>query len=53
MALNHHSRLVYFSQRSGASFIDNVERGFRGSPETGEAGRGNYLSDARFTGLRA
>jgi len=42
-----------FLKVSGASFINNVERSFRSSPETGEAGRGNYLSDARFTGLRA
>jgi hypothetical protein len=39
--------------RSGASFIDDVERGLRSSPKPTEACCGYNVADARFSGLRA
>jgi hypothetical protein len=33
---------------SWTSFVDNVKRSFRGSAETAEASRGDYLANAFF-----
>ena len=38
---------------SAARFVDNVEWGFGGAAEMGEAGGGDHVADALFAGLRA
>jgi hypothetical protein len=45
---------VAFLKTNGSwtSFVDDVKGGFRGSAETAEAGRGDYLANAFFAGLR-
>jgi len=37
---------------SRTSFVDDVKRCLRGSPETTEAGRGDHLANTLFAGLR-
>jgi hypothetical protein len=43
--------LAAFLKKNGSwtSFVDDVKGCFRGSPETTEAGRGDYLANAFFT----
>ena len=48
-------RRVEFLELNGSwtSFVDDVERCFRSSPETAEAGCGGHLANPLFAGLRA
>jgi hypothetical protein len=48
-------RQVEFLKRNGSwtSFVDDVKRRFRSSPETAVAGCGDYLANTLFAGLRA